>query len=121
VTRDVQYVIDGPDLPTPEVLTAIDRVADQLEPYPGWQIRVVIDPGTVIVATPAPTRAPRPSEAPTRPLSPEGTRTERTSTPPDRPRDPPLHACGDDSNPRHWNLTARQDGTPRIAQPKEAA
>jgi hypothetical protein len=65
VTRDVQYVIDGPDLPTPEVLTAIDRVADQLEPYPGWQIRVVIDPGTVIVATPAPIR---PSEAP---LSPE--------------------------------------------------
>jgi hypothetical protein len=39
VTRDVQYVIDGLDLPTPEVLTAIDRVADQLEPYPGWQIR----------------------------------------------------------------------------------
>lgn len=53
MTRDVQYVIDGPDLPTPEVLTAIDRVADQLEPYPGWQIRVAIDPGTVIVATPA--------------------------------------------------------------------
>jgi hypothetical protein len=80
VTRDVQYVIDGPDLPTPEVLTAIDRVADQLEPYPGWQIRVVIDPGTVIVATPAPER---PSEAPQRP---KGTRTgERpTATTPTR-------------------------------------
>jgi hypothetical protein len=57
VTRDVQYVIDGPE-PTPGVLTAIDRLADQLDQQPGWQITVRIDPGTVIVASPARTEDP---------------------------------------------------------------
>jgi carbamate kinase len=71
---DVQYIVDGPE-PGPAVLTAIDRLAATLDAEDGWRITVDIDPGTRVVASPAPER---PSEAP---LSPQDRFSARGSAP----------------------------------------
>jgi hypothetical protein len=74
---DVQYLVDGPE-PTPAVLTAIDRLAATLDHEDGWRITVDIDPGTVIVASPAPVR---PSEAPQTPEGVVGGKTGNGQNP----------------------------------------
>lgn len=51
MTGDVQTLTIGTVPYTIQV--AVDRLAATLEGYAGWAIRVDIDPGVVLVATPA--------------------------------------------------------------------
>jgi hypothetical protein len=74
---DVQYIVDGPE-PGPATYTAIDRLAATLDTEDGWRITVEIDPGTRVVASPAPQR---PSEAPQTPEGVVGGKTGNGQNP----------------------------------------